>query len=217
MRDHIANESFDRHLKRRAVAIIVGRKHAIHAADLDAATRTHHTGEQVMRRLDVIDDDVWIGLHRNAIVRIVLHDTRGRREKVMPTKRRACEVRMQCVHHFIHTKQRARIFKHDHQSHRAELILRMLHGDQALGLIDHVVDVCGFLFVLQLWHIEHQRLRVVPVRIEMQREVIEMQWKRIITEKEKRAGERKTWKALDWKRKMRGGQLVTLASASIDV
>ena len=146
----------------------------------------------------MLDDDVGIGLHRYAIIGVLFHQARGGREIIVPTQGGAGEIRIQSVHNFVHAKYGARIFQNNHQANSASLILRMSALNQSLGMLNHDADVRGLLFVLQLWNIKCQRLGVVPVGVKMQREVIQVKWKRICFVEQERARNSEPRKSLDW-------------------
>ena len=156
-----------------------------------------------MRGLDVVDDYVRISLDWNSVVAIILHQACSRCKKIVPAKRCSSKVWMQLVHDLVHPKDCTRIFKDDHHSNCADLVLRMSGANHSLCVLDHHADVCSLFLCLQLWNIEHKRLRIIPIRKKMKCKVIQMQRQWIVTQKEKWTGHRKSWKTLDWQGNLR--------------
>ena len=66
--DHVAHEAHHADLERRGLAVL--EQDAVHAAKLERANRAKLLDEDAMRLADVVDDDVRIRLHRDAVARI---------------------------------------------------------------------------------------------------------------------------------------------------
>ena len=91
----------------------------------------------------------------------------------------------------------------------------MLRRNQPLRTLKHDANVSSLFLCLQLWNIEGQCLRIVPVGKEVQGKVVEMQWQRIAVQEQKWARQCQTRKPLDRHGSMRRGQPVLLARARI--
>ena len=116
----------------------------------------------------------------------------------MPSKRCARKVRVQGIHDLVDPEHGAGIFQHDEKSNGANPVLRVTRGNQLLRTFNHDANVCRFLFCFQLWNIESECLRIIPVLKEMECKVIEMKRKRLLAQEQEWTRQSQTRESLDW-------------------